>query len=110
MICSTPSPFGFGPWVLVEWALHSSFLSPTLISFLLQTPCGLKWEEGLPRPARWAQVRPLMGLSGCFSSTLKGLALPLHHPSASLAVEAPPPPQCLSLFFLTQKSGVGGGW
>lgn len=75
-------------------------LSPTLITLLLQTP-----EVGLGGGRR-DFPRPL-GPSGCFS-TLKGLALPLYHPSDSLALEPPHPCSAFHFFFLIQKSR--GGW
>ena len=109
VICSPH--FRFGPWVLVERALHSSFPIPTLIPLLLRPCVGL---------GVGGQVLGLLdgpGKDQCWGSqdTLHnpcrqplGLAVLWHHPCDSLALEPPTPTVPFTCFPPPQKSGGGG--
>lgn len=106
VICNLP--FGFGPWVLVEWAFHSSFLSPTLIILLLQTP---KWVGVGGGPFLGQLAGPREGLCwGPQDASRPSRAWPYPCTSNSLALEPPTPPlQCLSFLFFSNPKNPGGG-
>lgn len=108
-IIVTCSPHcGFGPWILEEGALHSSFLSPTLIMLLLQPA----WdrEDGTSRPAR--QVKEETSVRSHTPQPLQAdfrpgpaLAPPLPFPGT----QAPHPYSAFHLFFPPPPE-IQGGW
>lgn len=93
-------------WVLVEWVLHSFFLSPTLIIFLLQPPpCGTGGGGGGGRMGR-----PDTGVVRDTLLTSVGTDGGPSMPFRLTGTPAPTPAVPFTFFFFPRNPGGRGGW